>query len=41
MKYVLGTIIVLGLIGLIGYGLKCLKDLHKDWDKEKHEKAKK
>ena len=35
MIYVLGIIVVILLIGVLGYSVKCLRDLHKEWDKEK------
>lgn len=35
LDYVLDIIVAILIIGVVGYGLKCLRDHHKEWDKEK------
>ena len=41
LDYVLGTIVVLIVIGVVVYGLSCLMTLHKLWkEEEDHEKNK-
>jgi len=34
LNYVLGTIVIILILGVLGYGLKCLIDLRKEWKED-------